>query len=273
MTDADLVLGRIPAAAAFPGLGGLDVDAARTALDRAGVDAGGVAAVVDAGMEQALRHVSVARGVDPRELALVAFGGAGPLHACALAEALDMPVVIVPPRAGVLSAVGLLCSPVQHDLVRSWPTPHDHVGLDAALVEMVDQVRAELAGQLASLGEVDGQGGAAAVEDVEVDTALDCRYAGQSHELTVPTVADFAAEHRRRNGFDRPEARVEVVALRARATRPAPLEVTDLPPPAERQAATGPTVVSEPDCTIWVAEGWRAQPGPLGALLLTRTHG
>jgi N-methylhydantoinase A/oxoprolinase/acetone carboxylase beta subunit len=106
VTDADLVLGSIPAAAAFPGLGGLDIDAARTALDGAGVDAGGVVAVVDAGMEQALRHVSVARGIDPRELALVAFGGAGPLYACALAEALDIPVVIVPPRAGVLSAVG-----------------------------------------------------------------------------------------------------------------------------------------------------------------------
>ena len=273
VTDADLALGRIPAAAAFPGLGGLDADAARTALDRAGVDAGGVVAVVDAGMEQALRHVSVTRGVDPRELALVAFGGAGPLHACALAEALDMPMVIVPPRAGVLSAVGLLCSPVQHDLVRSWPTPHDHAGLDAALAGMVEQVRTELAGQLASLSEAEGRDGAAAVEEVDVDTALDCRYAGQSHELTVPAVADFAAEHRRRNGFNRPEARVEVVALRARATRPAPLEVTDLPPPAQRQAATGPTVVSEPDCTIWVPEGWRAEPGPVGALLLTRTHG
>ncbi|HEV2811330.1 MAG TPA: hydantoinase/oxoprolinase family protein [Acidimicrobiales bacterium] len=273
VTDADLALGRIPAAAALPGLGSLDVDAARTALHRAGVDAGGVVAVVDAGMEQALRHVSVARGVDPRELALVAFGGAGPLHACALAEALDMPVVIVPPRAGVLSAVGLLCSPVQHDLVRSWPTPHDHGGLEAALAEMADQARAELAGQLAARSEAEGPGGASAVEEVEVDTALDCRYAGQSHELTVPALAGFAAEHRRRNGFDRPEARVEVVALRARATRPAPLAVTDLRPPAQRQAATGPKVVSEPDCTIWVPEGWRADPGPVGALLLTRTHG
>ncbi len=133
VTDADLVLGRIPAGAAFPGLGGLDAEAAWAALGRAGVDAGGVVAVVDAGMEQALRQVSVARGVDPRELALVAFGGAGPLHACALAEALGMPAVIVPPRAGVLSAVGLLCSPVQQDVVRSWPTPRDHAGLEVAL--------------------------------------------------------------------------------------------------------------------------------------------
>ncbi|MBW3642707.1 MAG: hydantoinase/oxoprolinase family protein [Actinobacteria bacterium] len=269
VTDADLVLGRIPPGAAFPGLGGLDVEAAGAALARAGVDAGGVVAVVDAGMEQALRQVSVARGVDPRELALVAFGGAGPLHACALAEALGMPAVIVPPRAGVLSAVGLLCSPVQHDLVRSWPTPRDHAGLDTVLEEMAERARGELCGQMASLGHVDGP----EAGEVEVETALDCRYAGQSHELTVSTLADFAVEHRRRNGFDRPEAPVEVVALRARAIRPAPLEVTDLPAPPERRPAEGPAVVSEPDCTIWVAEGWRADPGPVGALLLTRTGG
>ncbi len=221
-------------------------------------------------MEQALRQVSVARGVDPRELALVAFGGAGPLHACALAEALGMPTVIVPPRAGVLSAVGLLCSPVQHDVVRSWPTPRDHAGLDTVLSEMADQARAELSGQLASLGAVERP---ETPPEVEVATSLDCRYAGQSHELTVPAVAGFAAEHRRRNGFDRPDAPIEVVALRARATRPAPLEVTDLPAPPERQAVVGPTVVSEPDCTVWVPRGWRADPGPVGALLLTRTSG
>ena len=87
------------------------VDAAERALDDAGVSAEGVLAVVDAAMEQALRAVSVERGVDPRGLALVAFGGAGPLHACALADALGMPAVIVPARAGVLSAVGILARP------------------------------------------------------------------------------------------------------------------------------------------------------------------
>ncbi len=125
VTDADLVLGRIAPDAALPGLGRLDRAAAEAALERAGVDAGGVVAVVDAAMERAVRTVTVERGVDPRGLALVAFGGAGPLHACALADALGMAAVVVPPRAGVLSAVGLLCSPIQRDLVRSWPTPGD----------------------------------------------------------------------------------------------------------------------------------------------------
>jgi N-methylhydantoinase A/oxoprolinase/acetone carboxylase beta subunit len=200
-------------------------------------------------MERALRAVSVERGVDPRGLALVAFGGAGPLHACRLAEALDMAAVVVPPRAGVLSAVGLLCAPVQRDVVRSWPRPRDHEGLGAALRRLADEVR--------------GDG-------VEVETALDCRYAGQSHELTVADVAAFPGEHRRRNGYLRPGTPIEVVALRARGTQPAPLDVTDLPAPPERRPAVGPAVVAEPDCTIWVPEGWRADPGPVGALVLTR---
>ena len=220
VTDADLVLGRIPAGATFPGLGALDVDAARTALDAEGTSAEGVVAVVDAAMERALRAVSVERGVDPSGLALVAFGGAGPLHACALAEALGMAAVVVPPRAGVLSAVGLLCAPRQRSLVRSWPTPGDTGGLDEAL--------AELAGRACALV---GEGAA-------VTTSIDCRYAGQSHELTVATVEDFADEHVRRNGYSRPGAPVEVVALRASARTEPAVRVEDLPP-VERAGGHG----------------------------------
>ena len=124
---------RIPADAALPGLGRLEVEAARSALAGASVDAAGVVDVVDAAMVGAVRAVSVERGVDPRRLALVAFGGAGPLHACALASALDMPAVVVPPRAGVLSAVGILGAPRAETLVRSWPTPGDPAGLSGAL--------------------------------------------------------------------------------------------------------------------------------------------
>ncbi|HWH35932.1 MAG TPA: hydantoinase/oxoprolinase family protein [Acidimicrobiales bacterium] len=263
VTDADLVLGRIPAGAALPGLGVLDRRAAAAALAGAGVDAAGVVAVVDAGMERALRQVSVARGVDPRGLALVAFGGAGPLHACALAEALDMPAVIVPARAGVLSAVGLLGAPLAHDAVASWPGLADHRGLDEALAALADAARAAVSGGSGSLSHHDPP-------QLEVATALDCRYAGQSHELTVATVADFAGEHRRRNGYDRPGAAVEVVALRARARVASPVTGADLPAPPGRRAVTGPAVVAEDDCTIWVPEGWRGEPGPLGALVLTR---
>jgi N-methylhydantoinase A/oxoprolinase/acetone carboxylase beta subunit len=256
VTDADLVLGRIPADAPLPGLGALDVGAARDALSRAHVDAAGVVAVVDAAMERAVRAVTVALGVDPRELALVAFGGAGPLHACAIAGALGMRAVVVPPRAGVFSAVGLLGAPASRELTRSWPTPADHRGLDDA--------RADLARDVLAFLTADGSSSAG----TRVDTALDCRFAGQRHELTVAEVDAFAAAHERHNGFTRPGVPIEVVAIRARATRPSPIAMTDLPPVARRRV-DGPAVVAEEDCTVWIPDGWRAMPHPTGAWIIT----
>jgi N-methylhydantoinase A/oxoprolinase/acetone carboxylase beta subunit len=254
VTDADLVLGRIDATAVFPDLGALDAAAARAALDRAGTPAAGVVTVVDAAMQEAVRGVTVTRGVDPRHLALVAFGGAGPLHGCAVADALDMPVVIVPPRAGALSALGLLSSPRRRELVRTWPTPRDTAGLPDALAAL----GADAARRV-------GNG-------AQVSTALDCRYVGQSHELTVSSVDHFHAEHTRRNGYARPDVAVEVIALRARATRPAPLTADELPA-VSRPTVRGPDVVAEADCTVWIPGGWTATPGPLGAWMLHRDGG
>jgi N-methylhydantoinase A/oxoprolinase/acetone carboxylase beta subunit len=102
-----------------------------------------------------------------------------------------------------------------------------------------------------------------------VDTAVDCRYVGQSHEITVATPEDFAREHERRNGHARPGAPVEVVAVRARARADAPLDVADLPEVVRRRVC-GPAVVAEPDCTVWVPEGWVATPSALGAWVLER---
>jgi N-methylhydantoinase A/oxoprolinase/acetone carboxylase beta subunit len=250
VTDADLVAGRIPADAGFGALQ-LDPDAAGRALAAANVTADGVIRVVDASMERALRAVSVERGVDPRSLALVAFGGAGPLHACALAEALDMTAVIVPARAGVLSAVGLLTAPIQRDLVRSWPTPLDHTALADA--------RRRLGAEAAKL----------VGRDAVTTTAVDCRYEGQSHELTVSSAAAFHEAHQQRNGFARPDAPVEVVAIRATASLPAELDLSDLPAPT-RSPERGPAAIAEPDCTIWLPDGWTAEPGAAGALVLRR---
>jgi N-methylhydantoinase A/oxoprolinase/acetone carboxylase beta subunit len=215
-----------------------------------------VIAVVDAAMEGAIRRVTVERGVDPRELALVAFGGAGPLHACALADALGMVAVVVPHRAGVLSAAGILSAPVERELVESWPRPSDHAGVDEALEKLAEAAVVAVAGG----------------DDVVVSTSVDCRYAGQSHELTVPSVADFGAEHLRRNGHERPGDAVEIIALRARASVPSPVSVLDLPV-AERETGGGPLVLAEPDCTIWVPKGWRAELGAAGALVLRRSGG
>jgi N-methylhydantoinase A/oxoprolinase/acetone carboxylase beta subunit len=200
-----------------------------------------------------VRVVTVERGVDARGVALVAFGGAGPLHACAVAASLRMPAVIVPPRAGVLSAVGLVSAPPQRELVRSWPDPGDHAG--------VPRARAELARDVAALPGIDAS-------TAVVDTFVDCRYAGQSHELTVPAIDDFPAEHARRNGYALPDAPIEVVALRARARGPAPLDPAELPL-VTRERYAGPTVVTEPDCTVWVPAGWIAEPHASGAWVLT----
>jgi N-methylhydantoinase A/oxoprolinase/acetone carboxylase beta subunit len=257
VTDANLALGRLAVGAELPGLGALDVEAARAAIAGARLRAEGIVAVVDAAMVQALRAVSVERGVDPRGLALVAFGGAGPLHACGLAEALGMPLVVVPARAGVLSAVGILAADEQRHRVATWLTPTDHRGLAQARRALGAEVATRLGGGV----ELGG--------DVEVETWVDCRYGGQSFELTVSSVDAFHDEHRRRNGYASPDRPVEVVAVRARARRRSPVALGDLEEPI-RTGAVGPAVLAEPDCTIWVPDGWRADPGQAGALLLTR---
>jgi len=203
--------------------------------------------VVDAAMERAVRFVTVARGVDPRGLALVAFGGAGPLHACAVADALGMRAVVIPPRAGVCSAAGLLCAPKAREIV------HTYSGgsLSEAFARVEREARARVG------------------DDAVVTTSVDCRYVGQSHELTVASPDAFPAEHERRNGHVRPGAPVEVIAVRARASIAAPTRITDLPD-VDRERVTGPAVVAEPDCTMWVPDGWRAEPRALGAWIVER---
>jgi len=300
VTDADLAAGRLPADAELPGIGRLDVSAARSALAGEGIDAHDVITVVDAAMEEAVRAVSVARGVDPTGLALVAFGGAGPLHACAIAASLGMPAVVVPGRAGVLSAVGCLTAPRQHDLVRTWPGGTDHTGLEEALDDLAREAVAGVVGGAGSCGParssaggfdqvapadgspvVSGRPSAADGSDrvasadgpeVQIVTELDCRYQGQSHEIRVSGVADFAEAHQRRNGYARPGTAVEVVAIRASARVLSPLAPEDLPV-VDRQAVAGPAVIAEADCTVWVPEGWRSDPHPSGSLVLTRVDG
>jgi N-methylhydantoinase A/oxoprolinase/acetone carboxylase beta subunit len=252
VTDANLLVGHIAPDASFPGIGRVDRAAAERAVGIAGVDPAGVLAVVNANMEQALRTVSVERGVDPRGAALIAYGGAGPLHACVLADALGMRLVLVPARAGVFSAVGILAAARRVDLVRSWPSPSDTSGVETALDQLGRSAVVALA------------------EPVDVlELAVDCRYAGQSHELTVPSAADFPEEHERRNGYVRPGHPIEVVALRASARGRAPSSVTGLPD-VDRQTGRGPRVIEEDDCTIWLPDGWIAEAGAASALVLRR---
>ena len=242
-----------PPARRFGGLA-LDRDAARRALARAGRDAPRASSAWSTpAWSGRLRAVSVERGVDPR--------GAG-----ARGLRRRRPAARLRPRRGPRHGRGHRAGPrrralgrraahrpVQRDLVRSWPRPSDHTGLDAALAASSrDRGRRARRRRAPS-----------------TTTAVDCRYAGQSHELTVPTVADFHEAHRLRNGFARPDAPIEVVALRATATIPSVLDLADLPAP-DRPAGLGPASVAEPDCTIWVPAGWAAEPGAAGALVLRR---
>jgi N-methylhydantoinase A len=163
-------------------------------------------------MMRAIRAVSSERGRDPREYALFAFGGNGPLFAAGMARALEMTRVIVPPAPGLFSAFGLLYSEVEHHYVRTWRRPArglDHAELSGAFGRLEDEARRQLAAE--------GFSGAA----VRIARSADCRYQGQSFELTVPVTASvtieeaFGREHERtyghRAGADEP---VEIVSLR-----------------------------------------------------------
>jgi N-methylhydantoinase A len=217
VTDANLLLGRLPEQIA----GGLDLDraAAERALD--GIDPEEAVAVVNAEMLRALRLVSVERGLDPRDFALVAFGGAGPLHACALAEELGISTVLVPESAGVLSALGLAVGDERRDFVESFVCPLDE------------------AGKLPAQGEAD------------------VRYAGQSFELTVPLGEDLAGAfhraHEARYGYADPARPVELVAVRTAEVRPGPeLRL----PQAEPLEAEGQVRIELEGATCWLPPRW-----------------
>jgi N-methylhydantoinase A/oxoprolinase/acetone carboxylase beta subunit len=232
VTDANLLLGRLPAR--LPGGIELDVDAAHQAL--AGLDPAGVIDVVDAEMVRALRVVSVEQGLDPRDFALVAFGGAGPLHACALADELGMPTVLVPAAAGVLSALGLVAADERVDSVRSYVMP------------------------LAEVDELPEQGEA------------DLRYAGQSYELTIPLGGSLAARfheaHAERYGYADPARPLELVAVRTAELRPGP-DVRIGGPTLE---VHGPHALELEGATAWIPAGWSGESDAHGTLVLRRAR-
>src|SRR5499427_8406500 len=232
VTDAHLVLGRIPPSL----LGGeipLDREAARAAItERVGRPlrlameeaAAGIVEIIDNAMARAIRTVSVGRGHDPRRFALIAFGGAGPLHACRLAELLDIPTVVVPPRPGVLSTWGLLDTDIRATFVRTAAVASREAadGTVAALESTWHQLKGQAQAWLDS-------------EQIPRDRqrferAADLRYEHQSFELTC-AVADaplspaglaalletFHGEHRRLYTYDLPGAPIELVNLRVTA--------------------------------------------------------
>jgi len=301
VTDANVWLGRLPPDAFLDGSRRLDGEAIRAPLASLAAELGcslddaaeGVIAVVNAAMERALRVISVERGYDPLEFAVVAFGGAGGLHVAELAERLGARLAIVPPDPGLLSAYGMLASPVTREGTRTIFAQSDDAGAEdlvtGALADLDEGARRELA--------ADG----APTDGVSVEHWVDARYPGQSYELAVPAerwVSSFHEAHRERYGYARPDEPVEAVTVRAIASGPAPsfatptLEPASGPPPtapakvvvdgraleARRirrsdlragHALAGPLVVQEYSGTTWVPPGHRLTVDPTGCLLLT----
>ena len=218
VTDANVTLGRILPDRFLGGDFVLDPDAAQAAVEKLGRPLGlslhetalGIVRIANASMERALRRVSVERGYDPKDYVLVPFGGAGPLHACELADALSIRRILLPPQPGVLSALGLLMADIVYDT--SVSAPDDETRLEALYAQETERVLNVFAGE---------DCGRPAIE-----TLADMRYRGQSYELTVPidpAVPEVARErfheqHARRYGYAMRDAIVEIVTLRVRGT-------------------------------------------------------
>jgi N-methylhydantoinase A/oxoprolinase/acetone carboxylase beta subunit len=260
VTDANLVLGHLSAEVPLAGDVELDADAAQAAVERLAGELGldtracaeGIVRVANAEMVRALRVMTVERGIDPRRFALLAFGGAGPLHAAAIAEELGMTKILVPRASGVLSALGLAAADRRADAQR---TVLGHEGSDPPVDALRDEVGAALGGE------------------PEIEVAWDLRYRGQSHELTVrggqrdELRERFEALHEERYGHRDPDGEVELVTVRVTGRLPAP--VVDFGAPAGEEVE-GPTVVALPEATLVVPEVWSGSTDDTGTLVLER---
>jgi len=302
VTDANLVLGRLGAEAPLAGDVSLDRGAAERAIGALASELGlelrdcaeGIVRVANAEMVRALRVMTVEQGIDPRRFALLAFGGAGPLHAAAIADELGMATILCPRASGVLSALGLAAADRRATEQRTVLLAGDEL-TDAAL----DAAREELAGAARdTLG----------VAEARIDLAHDVRYRGQAHELTVRDLPDeavralrdaFEALHEERYGYREQDAPIELVTLRATASVPgpeldlgagdaadcarsrrevvfegSPLDAAILrgePAPGER--VRGPAICELPEATVVVPPGWRGTVDDAGTVVLERAGG
>lgn len=305
VTDAHLTLGRLDPDRFLGGKMRLEVERAEAAIEAFARQvnlerlrlAEGVVTVANAVMEKAIRVISVERGYDPQEFCLVSFGGAGGLHACALAESLSIPWVLVPLHAGLLSAYGMLVADVVKDyaktLLSGTATPpfeelEAHVSLlkKQGLHEMKDEGVAE--------------------ESITTEASLDMRYLGQSYEIRVPFGKDFVSRfhdlHRRSYGYANPIRETEIVTVRLRVkggTEKPPLANVEegtadsgaacvgerriffedgwvSAPVFDREALQaanrigGPALVVEMSATTLIPPGWEGSVDGRGNLLLTR---
>ncbi|HET7429722.1 MAG TPA: hydantoinase/oxoprolinase family protein [Gaiellales bacterium] len=312
VTDAHVVLGTLGEDGGLAGGIPLDGALARRAVADAvaeplGMDveeaADAILRIANANMANALRVMSVARGHDPRRFALVAIGGAGPMHACALADELGIPRVVVPRYPGVAAAMGLLATDVRHDLRRSWLRSTADVSPEALDAELA-ALEAEAEGLLRT--------SSAAAAGHELHWELDMRYRGQAYNLTVPlaprpvtertladAVAAFEDEHRRLYDYTPEVTATDIVTLRLQAVARIPdIDWEGMPDgapagdAATRRVWSGgawgtwtavarsslsagdriapETIVEQEDTTVVVPAGWHGSVAAAGTLLLGR---
>ncbi len=303
VTDANVVLGRIDPDARLGGTLSIDADAAKRAvrsiarrLDMSTVEAAlGIVAIAEEVMAGAIRTVSIEQGSDPRGASLLAFGGAGGLHAASLARSLSMESVIIPPFGGVFSAVGLLLAPPRVDLAAAvLIVDSDLTPVQRVVDDLEGRARAEL--------------GRAGHDTASIDATLDVRYRGQAHEIGVPWHRDdsfddlagrFNEMHEARNGFSRHDDPIEIVAARLAARGVPAITVEDFGtwtrsstvPTATRSVVgrtgrapatildrgaldvgdvvTGPAVIEERESTTFLDVGERAIVRGNGSLEVT----
>ena len=314
VTDANVVLGYLSRTHLLGGRLPIDAAASEAAIrehiaDPLGQDvaeaAAGIVRVVNNSMAEALRIVSVERGHDAREFSLAAFGGAGPVHAAALAEELGIEEVIVPPIPGGFSALGLVATDLRRDYSHTFYTRIDEADLDA-----LNRRLAELEGAARTMLRNSGLPEA----DRSIERSADCRYTRQAYELTAPLgdgpvtpemldalAGEFHTRHLRTYGHKNPDEAVQMVNVRVTATGRLPgvefradaeapagsagererevlfgsrvrcpvVARSDLPTAAEGRS--GPFIVEEMDCTTAVPPGWRARRDERGFILMTRS--
>jgi N-methylhydantoinase A len=309
ISDANLVLGRLHPDHFLGGRMRLYPERAREAIARLAHQMGektleetawGMVQVANATMERAIRTISIERGYDPRDFTLVAFGGAGPLHACALADRLHIPRILVPHTPGVLSAVGMTIA----DLVKDYSQTvmlSQNVLDDGTLDTIFAPLEARGMEDLLSEG--------VETANIQLERILDMRYVGQSYEIAVPRpshgnwVAAFHAAHGRRYGHQHEQEPVEIVNVRLRAVgRGMKPHFDSLPvgssnasearvaeavawfSPHDRETVplyerdllragnilTGPAIVFQLDATTVIEPGWQAVVDRLGNLIITR---
>jgi N-methylhydantoinase A len=318
ITDANLVLGRIDPHYFLGGAQPLYPELAKEAVlkmaQQIGLElfdaANGILEIATTKMAAAIRVISVQRGFDPADFVLVAFGGAGPMHANAIAAELGVPRVLVPMSPGVTCALGLLVSDLKHDYAQTFITP-----LRGANFSAVNKIFESFTAR----GRTVLQGEHVADDEITVEKFLDLRYIGQSYELKIAvpdqalSTADvqsielvFLSEHRRSYGFAAKDEPIEIVNIRLAATgriqRPAlrRVEPGAADPVRARKAVrqvffadaggvvdtpvydryrlqqgtmvTGPAIIEEVDSTIVILAGWAGVVDTYGNVLIEKTH-